>query len=203
MALISMIEGLDQSVILYLKDGSLLQANSFKSKHHYKTQFFLIKQINKNCLTLELLRPCSLCCDKNVLLPMNEYITIDISCLCGYQLIPNVLIRECSHPPICISDCVCGTFTIPTGEDETVIWQSNLPAEQYGFINLRINRGIEDSIKLRIYTNNFMEYKTYHVTEQKSYEFFVTDCSSIKILRLNMEAKLQGTFEVKWKSVIR
>lgn len=202
MSVISTIECLDQPVILYLKDGSLLQANSFKSKRHVKTEFFLIKQLNKNCLTLVLLRPCSVCCEKNVLIPMDEYITIDISCLCGYQSIPNVCIRECTHPPIHTKDCVCGPFTIPSGEEEVIIWQSNLLAEQCGFISLCIDKGIEDSLKLRIYSNHQMENKTYHLMGRKSSEFFVTDCSMIKILRSNNETKLQGTFDMKWQSVI-
>lgn len=87
------------------------------------------------------LRPCSLCCDKTVLIPMDKYITIDMSCLCGYQSIPNICIRECNHPRIEIKDCICGPFTILPGNDETVLWQSNLAAEQYGSINLFIKKG--------------------------------------------------------------
>lgn len=178
--------------------------NSCKNKRHVMTKFFVITQINQttNCLTLKLLLPCSLCCDKDVLIPVDKFITIDMNCLCGYQFIPNICIRECSHPLIHIKDCICGPFTIPTGKDGMILWQSNLPIIQYGFINLHIEKGIEDSLKLRIYSNNLTEDKIYQLTGQKSYEFFVTGYSVIKILRSNIETELQGTFDIKWQSVM-
>lgn len=204
MSILSTIDCLDHPGIFYLKDGSLFKANSFKSKRHFTTEFFLITKINatKNCLTLMLLRPCTLCCDKMVLVPMNEFITIDMSCLCGYQSIPNMCIRECNHLPIQITDCVCGPFTMLPGVDETVLWQSNLLAEQYGSINLCIKKGRETSLKLRIYFNNQRDYKTFQLIDQKLYNFSVTDCSLIKVLRSDIETKVQGIFEIKLQSVI-
>lgn len=204
MSILSTIDCLDHPGIFYLKDGSLFKANSFKSKRHFTTEFFLITKINatKNCLTLMLLRPCTLCCDKMVLVPMNEFITIDTSCLCGYQSIPNMCIRECNHPPIQITDCVCGPFTMLPGVDETVLWQSNLLAEQYGSVNLCIKKGKETSLKLRIYFNNQRDYKTFQLIDQKLYNFSVTDCSLIKVLRSDIETKVQGIFEIKLQSVI-
>lgn len=204
MSTVPMLDYTDQPMIFYLKNGDLFQANSFKSGHHEFTHFFLIKKINKikNCITLMLLRSCSLCCDQDVLVPLNECITIDMSCFCGFQPISNVCIRECSHPPICMDDCVCGSFTIPSGEREVTIWRSNLPLTQFGFINIGLKKELEAPLKLRIYSNP-LEYKTYQLADQKSYEFFVTDYSVIKIIKSSIEANLQGTFDIKWRSVIR
>lgn len=204
--MLSTIDCLDNPMMLYLKDGSLLKASSFKSKRHFTTEFFLVTQINdtKNCLTLMLLKPCSLCSDASVLMPSDEFITIDMSCLCGYQSIPNICIRKCNHPPIRIKDCICGPFAILPGNDESTIWQSNLPAEQYGTINLHIGKGEKVPLKLKIYFNNQMDYEIYQLTDKKSYKFSVTDCSRIKILRSNpnIKAKVQGIFEIELQSVI-
>lgn len=206
MSMFSTIDCLDNPMMFFLKDGSLFKAISFKSKRHFTTEFFLITKINttKNCLTLMLLRPCTLCCDKMVLMPMDEFITIDMSCFCGYQSIPNVCVRECHHPPIQITDCVCGPFTMMFGVDETVLWQSNLLAEQCGTINLYIRKGEKVPLKIRIYFNDQRNYETYQLIDEKSYKFSVTDCSRIIILRSNTDtqAKVQGIFEIKWQSVI-
>lgn len=204
MSIFSTIDCLGNPIMLSLNDGSLFKANSFKSKRHFTTEFFLITKINttKNCLTLMLLRPCTLCCDKMVLVPMDEFITIDMSCFCGYQFIPNVCIRECNHPPIQITDCVCGPFTMLPGVDETVLWQSNLLAEQYGSVNLCIKQGKGTPLKLRIYFNNQRDYKTFQIIDEKSYKFSVTDCSRIEVFRSNIETKVQGVFEIKLQSVI-
>lgn len=204
MSMISTIDCLDHPVMLFLKGGSLFKASSFKSKYHFTTQFFLITQINntKNCLTLILLRPCNVCCDQTVFIPGDEFITIDMSCFCGYQSIPDTCVRECNHPPIRIEDCICGPFTIFPGNDETILWQSNLMAEQYGSINLCIKKGREDNLKLRIYFNDPEEYETYQLINRKSYNFFVTGCSVIKIVRSNIETKVQGVFKIEWQSMI-
>src|SRR5699024_5954799 len=111
------IECLDRPVMLFLKDGSSFKASSFKGEQHFTTEFFLVTQKStiKNCLTLMLLKPCSLCCDATVLMPVDEFITIDISCFCGYQSIPDICIKECHHPSIRIKDSICGPFTILPG----------------------------------------------------------------------------------------
>lgn len=204
MSMFPTIDCLDHPMMLFLKDGSLFKANSFKSKRHFTTEFFLITKINttKNCLTLMLLRPCTLCCDKMVLMPMDEFITIDMSCFCGYQSILNACVRACNHPPIQITDCVCGSFTMLPGVGETVLWQSNLLAEQYGSVNLCIKEGKETPLKLKIYFNNEREYKTVQLIDQKPYNFSIADCSLIKVLRSNIETKVQGLFEIKLQSVI-
>lgn len=193
-------------MMLFLKNGSLLKANSSKSKYHFTTEFFLITQINvtKNCLTLMLLKPCSLCRDANIMMPVDEFITIDLSCICGYQSIPNICIMKCNHQPIHIKDCICGPFAILPDNDESILWQSNLSAEQYTTINLYIGKGVEVPLKLRIYFNGQSDYETYQLVGEKSYKFSVIDCSQIKILRstTNTKAKVQGMFEIELQSMI-
>jgi hypothetical protein len=195
---------MNSPVVLYLDDGSIFKANSFKSKRHFSTQFFLITKVNKtkNCITLMLLRPCSVCDEETVFRPIDEFITIDLSYFCGYQSIPNVCIRECNHPPIQIKDCICGLFTIFPQNNETVLWQSNVEAEQYFTIHLWIKEGEKENLKLRVYYNNSKEYKTYQLIDQKSYYFSVTDCSLIKVLRAPTTTKVKGLFIIEWKSMI-
>lgn len=202
MSMVSMIDRLDQPMVFMLKDGGLFKVNSFKS--HFTTEFFLITQVNdsENCVTLMLLRPCNLCCDQTVLMPMDECITIDMSCFCGYQPISNVCIRACNHPPIRLKDCICGRFTMLPENDGVVLWQSNLVAEQSGSINLYIEKGKEEPLTLRLYFNDSNEYKVYQLMGKASYKFSLTNCSFIKIVKADKMAKVQGSFEIELEHVI-
>lgn len=204
MSVMPTINCLGQPMVFVQKGGGLFKARSFKSKSYFTTEFFLITQINeaKGCLTLMLLRPCYVCCDEAIFIPMDECITMDMSCFCGYQPIAHACIRACDHPPIRMKDCICGRFTILPGNDETVLWQSNITAEQYGTISLSIKSGQEEPLTLILYFNDSMEYKTYQLRGQKSYEFSMANCSFIKILSPHVTARVQGTFEINVEHVI-
>ncbi len=199
------IDNLDNPVSLFLENGSVFKVNSFKSKNRFTTNLFLVKHIddNKNSLTLMLLKPCSLCTDEIVFKPVDEFITIDMSCLCGYQSIPNTCVRKCNHPPIQIKDCISGPFTILPGKVETVLWQSNVKANHYGSIKVCFEREKVDFLDLRIYFNNSTEHKTVQLIDQKPYNFSVADCSLMKIVSPNTKSKMKGTFEIKMNSEIR
>lgn len=198
------IDCLDQPKIFILSDGSIFKATSFKSKRHFMTEFFLITKIDKakNCLTLMLLRPCSVCCDENVFIPMDEFITIDMSCLCGYQSIPNTCMRRCDHPPSVINDCICGPFTLLPENDEMVLWQSNVKGDQCGSIKLSIHKGENIPLILKIYFSNQKDYKTYPLIDEESCVFTISDCSKIKLLRPETDTKVQGIYEIRMKSLI-
>lgn len=204
MFITQLVNCLEQPMIFYLKDGGLLQANSFKHIPHRSTHFFQVKQMNKakNCMTLMLLRPCTLCCGQDVLVPMDECITIDVSCLCGYQTISNICIRACHHVPICTRDCVCGLFSIPVGVNEITIWQSNVSFPQYGCLNITFESEHKPPVKLSICTNGSTGNKIYQLTNQTSYHFHVTNDSIIKIITPTLDAKVKGAFDIQWKSVI-
>lgn len=198
------IDQTENPMILFLKDGSVLEAHSMKHKRFITTEFFFITHIDPtlNCLTLMLLQPCSLCDDGLVLEPMDAFITMDMGCFCGYQAIPNTCIKRCNHPKIQFNDCICMPFTLLPGVDEIVLWQSNITSGQYGTIKLCIEKGIEHPLQLRLYNDNAMEYKNHLLMDHKLYSFPIKKCSRITMMKSNKAAKVKGVVEIEVHNVM-
>lgn len=192
----SMLSSMDKPMMLFLKDGSIFKA---KGKGYFTTKFFLVSKIDntKKCITLMLLKPCSSCTDITVLMPTNQYITITIECFCGYQSISNICVRKCNHLPIKIKDCICGPFSILPKNDESIIWQSNLHAEQYGTLNLYIGKGGYVPLSLRFYFNDQRECETHQLFGKKIYNFSIIDCSRIKLFKSSIYSKLKFRVSLK------
>lgn len=193
---------INQPVTLFLKKGNMFQAKSSNSKHQYVTEYFLITHINdtNSCLTLMLLRPCSVCSDQFVLIPTDEFIIIDKRVFCGYQSLKDTCIRKCNHPSVIMKDCICVSFTLLSEHNESVLWQSNMDAHQLAFIDLNIDKDHEGHSELRIYGND-TSYESYQLIGCKSYNFWITDCSQITILKKHMET-VKGVFKIKLYSEI-
>src|SRR5690625_5397203 len=145
----------DQVVRLILKDGNIFKATSFKSRHPFETECFLIRHVNESnsCVTLQLLKSCQACRNDYVLAPLDEEVIINKQYICGYQALANPSIRKCKHPFIEIHDCVSGAFTITRGFTESIIWQSNIISDGFASIDLWLERGEMGIEEIRLYFN--------------------------------------------------
>lgn len=186
-------------VILFLKSGKVFSTCDIHSKKSFSTKYFIIMKCDtaRHCVTLMLLKKCKVCCDKFVLVPTYRYITIDISCICGYQFLQDVCIRKCKHQPIQFHDCFCGSFSMLPGFDEIVLWQSNSTNDQYGRIILEIENGDEESLELRKYNKYTNSYQSYPFFDKQAYDLELTNCSSITIFKSDKNMNVNGQYEIQ------
>jgi|GEM_PF-6363696 len=189
----------DQVVRLILKDGNIFKATSFKSRHPFETECFLIRHVNESnsCVTLQLLKSCQACRNDYVLAPLDEEVIINKQYICGYQALANPSIRKCKHPFIEIHDCVSGAFTITRGFTESIIWQSNIISDGFASIDLWLERGERDLVELRIYYNDIGRDCAYPLISTHSIQFSLRNCTLIKVIKKEESKKVHGEYKIK------
>lgn len=188
-------------VLLFTREGNVFTANG----HHeepFTTKFFTTIDVDKRnrCLTLRLLKKCT-SCNEFVLIPTKRLITMDSDCVCGFHELSNVCIKHCNHPTINVKSRINGPFAIEQGYRKTVIWSSNICAENNGTIKLKVTEESATPLQLRVF-NYLGGYKLYDLTSKKIYQFSFTDSPLIQIVRNEIEEKVAGEYEVissnKW-----
>lgn len=186
-------------VILFLKGGKVFRTSDIQASKPFSTNYFFIMKNDalSHCVTLMLLKKCKVCSDKFVLVPTYRYITIDKSCICGYQFLCDICIRKCNHQPIQFYDSICGSFSMKPGYDEIVLWQSNSMDDQYGRFIFEIENGDEECLEVRKYNKFTNSYKSYPFFDQQAYDLELTNCSTVTIVKSDKNMNVKGQYEIQ------
>lgn len=185
-------EDLEKPVMLFNKHGEVFKMKSINNDVEMK--FFLIISFDKKCVTLMCLRACYLCFEKHALATTHQYVTIDKTAFCGYHILHDISVENCTHYTCCIHDSFCKKFTIWPENKEVIIWTSNLHTTQFGTLQLLMEK--PQPVKVAIHQMNGSK-KIYRYTNP----IHLNQCRKITIYTEGKE-KVTGEFKIEMDSMI-
>lgn len=197
--------------MFFMKSGELFNWENIIGG--YTTKYFLILANHENCMTLMGLLPCSSCKDTPTFIPTHYSITIEKNAFCGYHLLDDVALCQCEYNVV---DCPCGCkgpctckddcsvtsfqdtfsqhFSIPPGNNELVLWQSNMAENQSGVMRLHVEEQTPGPVKIILQQINGNQ-----IILLQTDDIHLDQCEKV-IIKTNGKMKVVGTFQIDMKS---
>ncbi len=186
-------ECLFKPVMLFTTNGEILSLQN--QQNISPTKIFLIVSKNERCVTLMHLDPCTTCLNKATLKPRFIYSIFEINAICGFHVLENVCVQNCRHCKFKFKDCVIGKVSIQPRCIQT-IWKSNVYQQQYGKLQLCMDKESIKSIEIIVYHNNGNTYRYVGVDV-----IYLEQCKLIRIKSTSNKI-IKGIFKMEMKNTV-